>query len=80
MREKLADSISAPEIQKQKKKMKSIAIPKLDVDLFNQNLSSSGVDATQKLNQISKGIFIVLCICFCVCVCLFNSTISPATS
>ncbi|XP_015166392.1 uncharacterized protein [Solanum tuberosum] len=53
---KLADSSSAPEIQKQKKKKKkSIAIPKLEVDLFNQILISSGVDATQKFNQISKG-------------------------
>ncbi|KAK6774871.1 hypothetical protein RDI58_025872 [Solanum bulbocastanum] len=52
---KLADSSSAPEIQKQKKKKKkkSIAIPKLEVDLFNQILISSGVDATQKFNQIS---------------------------
>ncbi|KAG5574401.1 hypothetical protein H5410_054535 [Solanum commersonii] len=53
---KLADSSSAPEIQKQKKKKKkSIAIPKLEVDLFNQILICSGVDATQKFNQISKG-------------------------
>ncbi|KAK4707517.1 hypothetical protein R3W88_028442 [Solanum pinnatisectum] len=49
---KLADSSSAPEIQKQKK---SIATPKLEVDLFNQILISSGIDAIQKFNQISKG-------------------------
>ncbi|KAG5574403.1 hypothetical protein H5410_054537 [Solanum commersonii] len=50
---KLADSSSAPEIQKQKKK--SIATPKLEVDLSNQILISSGIDAIQKFNQISKG-------------------------
>ncbi|XP_055827627.1 F-box protein CPR1-like [Solanum dulcamara] len=53
---KLADSSFAREIQKQKKKKnKSFAIPKLEVDLFNQILISSGVDATQKFTQISKG-------------------------
>ncbi|XP_015166387.1 uncharacterized protein [Solanum tuberosum] len=50
---KLADSSYAPEIQKQKKK--SIATPKLEVDLFNQILISNGIDAIQKFNQISKG-------------------------
>ncbi|XP_069147513.1 uncharacterized protein [Solanum lycopersicum] len=50
---KLADSSSALEIQKQK--MKSIATPKLEVDLSNQILISSGIDAIQKFNQLSKG-------------------------
>ncbi|TMW92714.1 hypothetical protein EJD97_012656 [Solanum chilense] len=50
---KLADSSSALEIQKQK--MKSIATPKLEVDLSNQILISTGIDAIQKFNQLSKG-------------------------
>lgn len=75
---KLADSSSALEIQKQK--MKSIATPKLEVDLSNQILISSGIDAIQKFNQLSKGICVYAPRLFhqlylkssvCVCVCVF---------